>query len=122
MKAIRPRAKTHPVGAKAIPVSAFCKRYALKRDWLPRLTGFSHRAVANWAQGQAPSAPAVKQFTELERLFAALARLFTARSVGTWLKTPNEAFDGSTPLQVIERGENDRIWRMIYQVQTGEPI
>jgi hypothetical protein len=42
--------------------------------------------------------------------------------VGEWLKTPNEAFDGSTPLQVIERGESDRIWRMIYQLQTGEPL
>jgi hypothetical protein len=31
------------------------------------------------------------------------------------------AFDGSTPLQVIERGETDRIWRMIYELEFGEP-
>jgi hypothetical protein len=31
------------------------------------------------------------------------------------------AVDGSTPLQVIERGETDRIWRMIYELQSGAP-
>ena len=42
--------------------------------------------------------------------------------VGEWIKTSNEAFDGSTPLQVIERGEVDRIWRMIYRLETGEAV
>jgi len=27
----------------------------------------------------------------------------------------------STPLQVIERGETDRIWRMVYELESGEP-
>ncbi len=39
--------------------------------------------------------------------------------IGEWLKRPNPAFEGSTPLQVIERGETDRIWRMIWELQTG---
>lgn len=41
--------------------------------------------------------------------------------VTAWLETPNEAFEGSTPLQVIERGESDRLWRMIYFLRSGEP-
>jgi len=52
----------------------------------------------------------------------ALADLTQDRSeVKEWLETPNEAFEGSTPLQVIERGESDRIWRMIYFLRFGEP-
>jgi len=43
------------------------------------------------------------------------------QAIGPWLKEPNPAFDGSTPVQVIERGETDRIWRMIYELQSGEP-
>jgi hypothetical protein len=42
-----------------------------------------------------------------------------AKAIGESLKRPNLAFDGSTPLQVIERGEIDRIWRMISELQTG---
>ncbi len=33
----------------------------------------------------------------------------------------NPAFDGSTPPQVIERGETDRIWRRVYELESGEP-
>jgi hypothetical protein len=38
-----------------------------------------------------------------------------------WLEQPNAAFDGSTPLQVVERGEMDRIWRMLYDLESGQP-
>ena len=43
------------------------------------------------------------------------------QDVGRWLKQPNPAFDGSTPLQVVERGEMDRIWRMLYDLESGQP-
>ena len=55
-------------------------------------------------------------------LLEALADLVeTKAEVTVWLETPNEAFEGSTPLQVIERGESDRLWRMIYFLRSGEP-
>jgi hypothetical protein len=41
--------------------------------------------------------------------------------IGTWLDTPNPAFDGLKPVEVIERGEIDRIWRMVHEVGSGEP-
>lgn len=54
-------------------------------------------------------------------LAEALWRLVDARAIGSWLMQPNPAFDGSTPLQVIERGETDRLWRMIYELESGQP-
>jgi len=41
--------------------------------------------------------------------------------VQRWLRRPNAAFAGSTPLQVVERGELDRIWRMLYDLESGQP-
>ncbi len=38
-----------------------------------------------------------------------------------WLQQPNPAFDGFTPLQLFERGESDRLWRMIYELESGQP-
>jgi hypothetical protein len=35
------------------------------------------------------------------------------------MRTPNPAFEGQSPIQVIERGEADRIWRMIIQIDSG---
>src|ERR1700751_4782457 len=44
----------------------------------------------------------------MSRLFDALAEVVPASQIGPWLDIPNSAFEGSTPLQVIERGESDR--------------
>jgi len=38
-----------------------------------------------------------------------------------FVHNPNQAFDGSTPLQVVERGELDRIWRMLYDLESDQP-
>jgi hypothetical protein len=86
-----------------------------------RLTGFSPRSVAKWSEGVLPSAKQEKALVEMDRLLDGLARVMRPVQVGQWLKSPNPAFDGSTPLQVVERGEMDRIWRMLYDLESGQP-
>jgi hypothetical protein len=103
-------------------VKRFCGRYKIVRPDLTRLTGYSLRSVDKWASGEPPSGPARKQLAELVRLFDALTEIMEPDYIGEWLKTPNPAFEGSTPLQVIERGEADRLWRMLYLIETGEPV
>jgi hypothetical protein len=106
---------------RRIDVKEFCESYRVTQDTFTRLTGFSPRAVAHWAQGRKPSGSTERRLTELKRVFQALEKLVAQDAIGPWLKEPNPAFDGSTPLQVIERGESDRIWRMIYEIESGEP-
>ena len=102
-------------------VKDFCKAYGVTQDTFTRLTGFSPRAVAHWVQGRKPSTSTERRLTEMKRIFESLETLVAKDAIGPWLKESNPAFDGSTPLQVIERGETDRIWRMIYELQSGEP-
>src|SRR6266404_1065292 len=106
---------------KSVNVRQMVKRFAIPQDALSRMSVFSLRAVAEWASGKAPSAPAKTVFTEMDRLLDALARLMQPKEVGQWLKQPNPAFDGSSPVQVIERGQIDRLWRMLYHAESGEP-
>ena len=86
-----------------------------------RLTGFSPRSVAKWSEGVPPSPKQEKALVEMDRLLDGLARVMQPAQVGQWIKSPNPAFDGSTPLQVVERGEIDRIWRMLYDLESGQP-
>ena len=97
------------------------EKFGLRQETLSRLTGFSLRAVAGWASGKKPSAPVQRALTEMDRLLDSLSRLMEPKQVGKWLKEPNSALDGSTPVQVIERGQIDRIWRLLYFVESGEP-
>lgn len=86
-----------------------------------RLTGFSPRSVAKWSEGVPPSPKQERALAEMDRLLDALSRVMQPGEVGDWLKSPNPAFDGSTPLQVVERGESDRLWRMLYDLESGQP-
>jgi hypothetical protein len=106
---------------QGIAVKEFCDTYRVAQDTFSRLSGFSPRAVAHWVRGRKPSGSTERRLTEMKRFFQALEHLVPPESIGPWLKAPNPAFDGSTPLQVIERGETDRIWRMIYELESGEP-
>src|SRR5258708_6774096 len=95
--------------------------FKMPQPLVVRFTGFSPRSVANWGQGAPPSPKQEKALVELDRLLDGLGRVMQPAQVGRWLKSPNPAFDGSTPLQVVERGETDRIWHMLFDLESGQP-
>ena len=102
-------------------VKALCETYDLKREELGRLTGFSLRALSDWAAGELPSQPAKRRLHEVRRLLDALAEIVKPESIPKWLHQTNLAFAPLTPLQVIELGEIDRLWAMVYDLGSGQP-
>jgi hypothetical protein len=100
-------------------VSRLSRTYNLSNEAVSRVTGASPRTVSYWNAGMAPQRSSAQKIREVTRLFDALSDIIKAKSIGPWLQRPNDAFDGSTPLQVMERGENDRLWRMIWQIREG---
>jgi DNA-binding transcriptional regulator YiaG len=100
--------------ADASDVKRLCETYGLRREDLGRLTGFSLRALADWSAGKLPSEPAKRRLHEIRRLLDALADVVKVEAIPAWLKTRNPAFENMTPIQVIEVGEIDRLWQMVY--------
>lgn len=95
--------------------------FKMRQPVVVRLTGFSPRSVAKWSEGVPPSPKQEKALVEMDRLLDGLSRVMRPEQIGHWLNSPNSAFDGSTPLHVVQRGEMDRIWRMLYDLELGEP-
>ena len=58
---------------------------------------------------------------EMPRLREALSDVVDPESLDLWFQTPNALFDGSKPLEVVERGEIDRLWNMVFQLRSGMP-
>ena len=58
---------------------------------------------------------------DVKALRRALAHVVKAEAIDPWLQKPNAAFDGLTPLEVIERGQIDRLWEMVYRLESGVP-
>jgi transcriptional regulator with XRE-family HTH domain len=102
-----------------VNVSEVRNLLGISQDELARMTGYSIRAIADWEAGKKLSAAARQKVVETERLRAELAQIVPPVELGEWLRTPNPAFEGQSPIQVIERGEADRIWRMIIQIESG---
>lgn len=94
----------------------------LNRADFARLVGLSDRSVAAWEGGADLKPSSLRTIIEIGRLYTKLRESFpSSEQLALWLKTPNKAFEGSQPIQVIERGEVDRIWRMIYFLESGSP-
>jgi hypothetical protein len=59
---------------------------------------------------------------QISRLCQALLELVARDDIGPWFERPNPAFGGLKPLEVIERGQVDRIWNMIYELRAGAHV
>lgn len=105
--------------ARLPSVEAVRAGFGLSRKLFARLAGFSERAIADWESGKPLSEPGVRRIKELARFRDRLAEVVAAEAIPVWLDTPNEAFDGLKPLEVVERGEIDRLWDMIFYLESG---
>lgn len=93
----------------------------VSRKIFSRMTGYSERAIADWEGGKSLSSKSRQRILEMQRLYQALARVIRSDAIADWLDAPNPAFAGLKPLEVIERGEIDRIWQMIFHLESGIP-
>lgn len=107
------------VSGNTISVRGVRQKLGVSQEELARVTGYSTRSVAGWESGQLISDSARQKLVETERLRTALAQIIPDGQLGEWLRTPNPAFEGQTPIQIIERGESDRIWQMIFQLDAN---
>jgi transcriptional regulator with XRE-family HTH domain len=106
-------------GKAEAAVAAVRRQLGLSRKTFARLTGFSERAVANWESGAPLGEPGQRRIREIQRLQQRLAEVVQPEDIPGWLETPNDAFGGLKPLEVIERGEVDRLWNMIFYLESG---
>jgi DNA-binding transcriptional regulator YiaG len=107
--------------SEATTVNSLRTHLAVTQTQFARLLAVSVRSLATLESGVTPTEPVARRLTELERLTAGLSEVIKKESLGKWLQTPNQAFDGLKPLEVIERGESDRLWEMIYFLRSGVP-
>lgn len=118
----RLRVKRLPSVAVLEPsVAELRKSLGISRKLFARLTGYSERAVAQWESGTKLSGASLQKMNEIRRLHQALSTVIRPDFVPQWLQTPNDAFSGLKPIEVVERGEVDRIWRMVYELESGMP-
>ncbi len=94
-------------------------RLQFNRSLFARLIAISERSLASIESGKPAGESATRSIVELKRLVNAMAEVIDPTVLKDWMTAPNEAFGGLKPLELIERGEVDRIWRMIWELKSG---
>jgi DNA-binding transcriptional regulator YiaG len=121
-KAVRkPRMLSLEASASQPSVAIIREGLGLNRKLFARLTGYSERAIAAWEGGAELSDASLQKMIETQRLQQALSSVMKSEFIPVWLQTPISAFGGLKPLEIVERGEVDRIWRMVYALESGAP-
>lgn len=95
------------------------RRLGMSQRVFARLAAVSERSLVSYEKGRPAGDSTRRQLTQIARLEAVLAKVMNVKALGKWFEEPNTAFDGLKPLEVIERGEIDRLWAMIHQLESG---
>lgn len=96
-------------------------RLAMPRPLFSRIVNVSERTIAK-VEATAGDAEKLKRpYNEVYRLVEELSDVVERESLSHWFQTPNEMFDGLKPVEIIERGEIDRLWNMVFQLRSGMP-
>lgn len=116
---LRPR----PAGGRGMTVGAVRESLGLTRRLFSRLTGLSERLLADLEPRALAelSAGQQRRMIEAQRLSGALQELVRPEAAARWLTQPNAALDGFKPLEVVERGEMDRLWGLLFRARGGLP-
>jgi len=101
------------------PLRVFRDKLNFSRPLFSRLMGCSERTLANWESGRHLPEIYKSRLNELQKLYAELAKSVNPDAIGSWITSPNNDFDGLKPLELIERGESFRIWRMLFLPKPG---
>jgi transcriptional regulator with XRE-family HTH domain len=98
------------------------QRLGVTQDIFARLVGVSQRSVSGWESGRPINDVSLRRLKELRRLAIALEKVMKSEFIPTWLVAPNEGMGGISPVEVMGRGENDRLWRAVFLLGSGIPI
>ena len=113
-------------GVRVVTVEGESKlelRYMLgmAREPFGRLVNVSVRTIADVELNKKKVDKLQRNYVEVKRLCDSLNEVVDPNSLGEWFRTPNEAFGGLKPIEVIERGKIDRLWEMFYRLRSGMP-
>ena len=100
-------------------VSGLAKEAGMNYDMLAKALSVSRRSISGWLSGQEPERINRVRINEFGRLVAELRTIIKPEKLKSWWSQPVANFGESTPLQVLERGETDRLWRMIWEIREG---
>jgi len=84
-----------------------------------RILGTSPRTVFRWATGRTPRGESRERLLELAAVVDLLSRVMRPEAASAWLFDPNPLLDMERPVDLIGRGEYQRVCAAIGAIAEG---
>ena len=76
--------------------------------------------ISRWRGGKVEPQPRMRDsLLQLEWLIGELAELYSPQDAHLWLFAPHKMLGGERPVDLIERGETERVLQIIAQLKDG---
>jgi DNA-binding transcriptional regulator YiaG len=95
------------------------EHFGLTQTELAHAIDVSLRTVQNWEKAGAASKP--RQLRDLEELWIILKESMKSADIPEWLRSPNDAFSGQSPIDLLRDGKTRDIIVEFRRLQAGEP-
>jgi DNA-binding transcriptional regulator YiaG len=95
------------------------EHFGLTQTELAHATGVSLRTVQNWEK--AGAAGKTRPLRDLEELWTILRESMKRSDIPAWLRSPNDAFSGQSPIDLLKDGKTRDIIIEFRRLQAGEP-
>ncbi len=118
---LKTKTSVRSLPGSATLVSDTRKQLGVSQRVFAGLIGVTDRTVSTWESGGQITSIALRRIKELNRLASELAVSMKRTFIRTWLTSPLEALGGLSPLEAMDRGENDRVWRLVFFLGSGIP-
>lgn len=96
-------------------------RLRMPQQTFGKIVNVAERTIAKIEAGEDGVEKLKRPYNEVYRLCEALAEVVDPECLGEWFQTPNDSFDGLKPIEVIQQGEIDQLWNMVFELQSGMP-
>jgi hypothetical protein len=85
---------------------------------IAQATGAKPSTVRGWLAGRSePTGVRAQRLIELGEMVRRLGRVLRAESIVVWLQRPVLALDDAKPIELIARGEYQRVARLISEIE-----
>ncbi len=85
----------------------------MPRNTFGKVVNVAERTIAEVEAGGDSVQKLKRPYNEVYKLCEALSEVVDPACLGQWFQTPNDSFDGLTPIEVIEQGDIDQLWNMV---------
>ena|SRR5438552_155668 len=87
---------------------------------IAQLLGTREETISHWRVGKSEPQPGMRDgLLQLGWLVSQLAELYELQEAHLWLFSPHKLLGGARPVDLIQRGETERVLQVIAQLKDG---